>query len=116
MIHHPVLRFTCRNQIVRSAYCCVSSRSTSAARCRGIGLARASYWSFRHCPIAESPTRLPGLGLNLFGLREGLGSVTVLNYMPTDPIVDAVGSLSRSGNCRHVGPSLESRAARETSR
>jgi hypothetical protein len=31
--------------------------------------------------------------------------------MPTDPIVDAVGWLSRGGNCRHGGTSLESRAA-----
>jgi hypothetical protein len=46
----------------------------------------------------------------------GMGSVTVLKYMPTDPIVDAVGWLSRGGNCRHGGASLESRAARETSR
>jgi hypothetical protein len=41
-----------------------SSCLTSAARCGGMGLARASYWSLRHCPIADSPTRLsrPSLG------------------------------------------------------
>jgi hypothetical protein len=37
----------------------------------------------------------------------GMGSVTVLNYMPTDPIVDAVGCLSRGGGGRHGGASLE---------
>src|SRR6266566_6330181 len=51
-----------------SSYLCVSSCSTSAARCRGIGLARASYWSLRHCPIAESPTRLARAELNLIWL------------------------------------------------
>jgi hypothetical protein len=29
-----------------------------AASCGGTGVARASYWSLRHCPIAESTTRL----------------------------------------------------------
>src|SRR6476660_8659895 len=48
-----------------SSYLCVSSCSTSAARRRGIGVARASYWSFRHCPIADSPTRLSRAELNL---------------------------------------------------
>ena len=37
----------------------------------------------------------------------GMGSVTVLNYMPTDPKVDAVGCLSRGGNCRHGAPPFE---------
>jgi len=36
-----------------------------------------------------------------------MGSVTVRNYMPTDPIVDAVGCLSRGGNCRHGAPPFE---------
>src|SRR5439155_7639530 len=51
-----------------SSYLCVSSCSTSAARCRGIGVQRASYCSFRHCPMAKSPTRLSPAGLNLLGL------------------------------------------------
>jgi hypothetical protein len=33
-----------------------SSCLTSAATCGGMGVARASYWSLRHCPIADSPT------------------------------------------------------------
>jgi len=54
-----------------SFYLCVSSCSTSAARCRGIGVQRASYCSFRHCPMAKSPTRLSRAGLNLLWLWEG---------------------------------------------
>src|SRR5437868_2767526 len=34
-------------------------------------------------------------------------SVTVLNDMPTDPIIEAVGCLSRGGNCRHGAPPFE---------
>src|SRR6266699_1864857 len=36
-----------------------------------------------------------------------MGFVTVRNYMPTDPIVDAVGCLSRGGNCQHGAPPFE---------
>jgi hypothetical protein len=36
-------------------------------------------------------------------------SVTVLNDMPTDPIINAVGCLSRGGNCRHGPPPSELR-------
>ena len=72
-----------------------------------MGVARASYWSFRHCPIAKSPTRLSRVELTWCGFERGMGIVTVLNYMPTDPIVDAVGCLSRGGNRRHGGASLE---------
>jgi hypothetical protein len=39
-------------------YCCIPSRLTRAARCGGIGLARASYWSFKHRPIADREIRL----------------------------------------------------------
>jgi integrase len=42
-----------------------SSFLTSAARCGGTGVARASYWSLRHFPIANIPTRLPPRGINL---------------------------------------------------
>jgi hypothetical protein len=35
-----------------------------------------------------------------------MGSVTVLNYMPPHPIVDAVGCLGRGGDGRH-DPGLE---------
>jgi hypothetical protein len=36
-----------------------------------------------------------------------MATVTILNYMPTDPIVDAVGCLSRGGDGRHERASLE---------
>jgi hypothetical protein len=32
---------------------------------RGMGVAKASYWSLRHCPIADSPTRLSRAEFNL---------------------------------------------------
>ncbi len=32
---------------------------------RGTGVARASYWSLRHCPIADSKTLLSRAGYNL---------------------------------------------------
>src|SRR4029450_13968489 len=41
----------------RRIYCCIPSRLTRAARCWGIGLARASYWSFKHRPIADREIR-----------------------------------------------------------
>ena len=34
----------------------------------------------------------------------GIGSVTGLNHMPTNPAVDPVGCSSRGGNCRHGVP------------
>jgi hypothetical protein len=34
------------------------------ARCGGMGVARASYWSLRNCPIADSPTRLSRLSFD----------------------------------------------------
>src|SRR5436309_16000310 len=46
-------------------------------------------------------------GVELALALRGMGSVTVRNYMPTDPIVDAVGCLSRGGNCRHGAPPFE---------
>jgi hypothetical protein len=52
----------CRAGYPRS---CGSSCLTSAARCGGTGVARASYWSLRHCPIADSPTRLSRAGFTL---------------------------------------------------
>jgi hypothetical protein len=70
----------CRAGYPRS---CVSSCLTSAARCGGTGGARASYWSLRHCPIADSPTRLSRAGFTL-ALR-GPG-----NHMPTHPVVDPI--------------------------
>jgi Transposase, Mutator family len=47
------------------SYFCVSSCLTSVAKCGGMVVARASYWSFRHCPIANSTTRLSRSGFNL---------------------------------------------------
>jgi hypothetical protein len=44
-------------------------------------------------------------GLELALALRGMGSVTVRNYMPTNPIVDAVGCLSRCGDSRHGGAS-----------
>ena len=35
------------------------------ARCGGMGVAKVSYWSLRHCPIADSPTRLSRAEFNL---------------------------------------------------
>ena len=67
-------------------------------------------------PDGGEPHVSSASGVELALALGGMGSATVLNYMATDPIVDAVGCLSRGGNCRHRGASLGSRAARETSR
>src|SRR5262245_21872360 len=58
------------------ARCGVLICSTSAARCGGIGGARASYWSLRLFPTANIPTCLPPRGSALFSFpppvfREG---------------------------------------------
>src|SRR5215831_13697405 len=42
-------------------YFCISNWSTSAARCRGMGVARASYWSFKqHAEVAVRRCRRRG--------------------------------------------------------
>src|SRR5438093_4476214 len=72
---------------------------------------------FQALPNDKEPNAPITSGVELALALRGMGSVTVLNYMPTDPIVDAVGCLSRGGNFRHGGRlPLNCRAARETSR
>jgi hypothetical protein len=52
-----------------------------------------------------------------FALRGmGMGSLRALNYMPANPVVDPIGCLSRSGDCRHSGVSLSRCRAAHTSR
>jgi hypothetical protein len=67
-------------------------------------------------PNGQQPNASIASGIVFALPLRGMGSVTVLNYMLTDPIVDAVSCLSREGNCRHGAPPLHCRAARETSR
>src|SRR6266511_6277642 len=58
-------------------------------------------------PNCEEPNASIASGVELALALRGMRSVTVLNDMPTDPIVDAVGCLSRGGNCRHGAPPSE---------
>jgi hypothetical protein len=66
-IRHALIWFQGRPVACRVAYprSCASSCLTSKARCGGMGVAKASYWSLRHCPIADSPTRLSRAEFNL---------------------------------------------------
>jgi hypothetical protein len=58
-------------------------------------------------PDCREPNASIATGVELALALRGMGSVTVLNYMPTDPIVDAVGWLSRGGNRRHGNAPLK---------
>jgi hypothetical protein len=49
-----------RRRLTAESYSYVSSCLTRAARCVGIGAARASYWSFKHRPIADRQIRRGG--------------------------------------------------------
>jgi len=57
-------------------------------------------------PNGEQPNASIASGIEFALALRGMGSVTVLDYMLTDPIVDAVSCLSRESNCRHGGASL----------
>jgi hypothetical protein len=55
---HDTLPLFLGSHLSKSCYFCVSSCSTTAAICGGMGAARVSYWALRHCPIADSQTLL----------------------------------------------------------
>src|SRR5262245_6235776 len=58
-------------------------------------------------PNCGEPNASIASGIELAFRSTRMGPVTVLNYVPTDPIIDAVGCLSRGDECRHGGASLE---------
>jgi hypothetical protein len=57
--------------------------------------------------LPNEPNASIASGIELGLTLRGMATVTILNYMPTDPIVDAVGCLSRGGDGRHERASLE---------
>src|SRR5262245_35553508 len=58
-------------------------------------------------PNCGEPNASIASGIELAFRSTRMGPVTVLNYVPTDPISGAVGLLSRGREWRPGGPSLE---------
>jgi hypothetical protein len=58
-------------------------------------------------PNGQEPNASIASWIALALALRGMRFVTVLKDMPTNPIIDAVGCLSRGGNCRHGAPPFE---------
>jgi hypothetical protein len=96
MMCHPVLQFTCPNQIV-----CLFLHFElldEYSEMRGHRSPKGVVLFFQALPNGQEPNASIASGVELALALRGMRSVTVLNDMPTDPIVDTVGCLSRGGN------------------
>jgi hypothetical protein len=113
MHRHPVLRFTSVRAKSRAVF--LFLHFELANECSEMPRHRS-----RKCvvlvlealPNCQEPNASIASGIESGLALRRMGSVTVLNYMPTNPIINAVGCLSRGGDCRHGAPPCSCRAAR----
>jgi hypothetical protein len=113
MIRHPVLRFTSVRAKFRAVF--LFLHFELANECSEMPRHRS-----RKCvvlvlealPNCQEPNASIASGIESGLALRRMDSVTVLNYMPTNPIINAVGCLSRGGDCRHGAPPCSCRAAR----
>jgi hypothetical protein len=113
MNRHPVLRFTSVRAKSRAVF--LFLHFELANECSEMPRHRS-----RKCvvlvlealPNCQEPNASIASGIESGLALRRMGSVTVLNYMPTNPIINAVGCLSRGGDCRHGAPPCSCRAAR----